>query len=79
MRLAKQKQSGKFFAAKILKKMEILKSKQIDHVQNESQILNMLHHPFVVRPHSRRSNCKGSRRTPVTSTSSWNLWQEVSC
>ncbi len=48
VRLVKHKQTGKFFAAKILKKIEILKSKQIDHVQNESQILNTLHHPFIV-------------------------------
>jgi len=30
----KNKLTGKFYAAKILKKIEILKSKQIDHVQN---------------------------------------------
>jgi len=34
VRIVKHKQSGKFFAAKILKKIEIMKSKQIDHVQN---------------------------------------------
>jgi len=34
VRLVKNKQNGKFFAAKILKKMDIMKSKQIDHVQN---------------------------------------------
>ncbi len=45
----KHKQSGKFFAAKILKKIEILKSKQIDHVQNESFILSSLNHPFIVQ------------------------------
>lgn len=50
VRLVKHKQTNKFFAAKILKKIEILKSKQIDHVQNESLILSMLHHPFIVLP-----------------------------
>ena len=45
----KHKQTNKFFAAKILKKIEILKSKQIDHVQNESLILSMLHHPFIIQ------------------------------
>ena len=48
VRLVKNKQTGKFYAAKILKKSEILKSKQIDHVQNEASILNKLHHPFIV-------------------------------
>jgi serine/threonine protein kinase len=48
VRLVKHKQTNKFFAAKILKKIEILKSKQIDHVQNESQILSELGHPFIV-------------------------------
>ena len=44
----KHRQTNKFFAAKILKKNEILKSKQIDHVQNESQILSNVNHPFIV-------------------------------
>jgi protein kinase A len=69
VRLVKQKQTGKFYAAKILKKIEILKSKQIDHVQNESQILNMLHHPFVVHPPTFRFSSRASRKMPVTSTS----------
>lgn len=79
VRLVRQKQTGKFFAAKILKKMEILKSKQIDHVQNESQILNLLHHPFVVTTGTLRYSSRASRRTPVTSTSSWNSWQAENC
>lgn len=49
VRLVKNKQTGKYYAAKILKKIEILKSKQIDHVQNESQILNIIHHPFIIQ------------------------------
>lgn len=35
VRLVKHKNSLKFYAAKILKKAEIIKSKQVDHVQNE--------------------------------------------
>ena len=34
VRLVKHKQTNKFYAAKILKKFDIQKSKQIDHVQN---------------------------------------------
>lgn len=69
VRLVKHRQSGKFFAAKILKKIEILKSKQIDHVQNETQILSMLHHPFIVVIGRCRSSWRGSARTRATCTS----------
>ena len=75
----KHKQTGKFFAAKILKKIEILKSKQIDHVQNESQILNLLHHPFIVTLAPRRYSSKASRRTRVICISSWSLWLAGNC
>lgn len=34
VRLARQKNSNNFYAIKILKKNDIVKSKQIDHVQN---------------------------------------------
>jgi serine/threonine protein kinase len=36
VRLVKHKQTNNFYAAKILKKSDIVKSKQIDHVQSES-------------------------------------------
>lgn len=77
MRLVKHKQTGKYFAAKILKKIEILKSKQIDHVQNESQILNMLHHPFIVVLLPCRSSSKASPRMPDISISSCSSLQEA--
>jgi protein kinase A len=32
----------------MLKKAEIIKSKQVDHVLNENTILNMIKHPFIV-------------------------------
>jgi serine/threonine protein kinase len=34
VKLAKQKATGKYFALKMMKKAEIVKSKQIDHVLN---------------------------------------------
>jgi hypothetical protein len=34
VKLVKNKATAKFYAAKILKKLDIMKSKQIDHVQN---------------------------------------------
>jgi serine/threonine protein kinase len=35
-------------ALKIMKKMEIIKSKQTDHIMNEIKILAMINHPFII-------------------------------
>jgi len=40
VRLAKQKQSGEFVALKMLKKAEILRLKQVDHIISENTILS---------------------------------------
>lgn len=48
VKIAKNKKNGKFVAIKIMKKVEILKSKQADHISNEIKILAMIKHPFVV-------------------------------
>ena len=48
VRLVKHKGTGKHFALKILKKQEILRMKQVDHILSESSILSEVHHPFVV-------------------------------
>jgi protein kinase X len=37
-----------FFAMKILKKSEIIRLKQVDHILSEVKLLNMISHPFVV-------------------------------
>lgn len=42
VRLAKHKSSGKHWAAKILKKAEIIKLKQVDHIMNETNILTQI-------------------------------------
>lgn len=52
VRLIKHKQNNNYYAAKILKKSDIIKSKQIDHVQSESEILSCLSHPFIVSLHT---------------------------
>ena len=39
VRLAKSKKTGKYFALKILKKFDIVKLKQVDHVLHENSIL----------------------------------------
>ena len=48
VKIAKNKKKGEFVAIKIMKKMEILKSKQADHISNEIKILSMIEHPFVI-------------------------------
>lgn len=48
VRLALKKSTGEFFAIKILKKSEIIRLRQIDHIHNEFIILKKLHHPFIV-------------------------------
>jgi len=49
VKLSKHKQTGKFVAIKILKKAEIIKLKQVDHIMNEIRILTMIDHPFLVK------------------------------
>ena len=42
VKLAKHKQSGRFYALKMLKKSDIVKSKQVDHVMNENALLSTI-------------------------------------
>lgn len=48
VKLARHKASNKFFALKMLKKAEIIRLKQVDHVLSENNILASIHHPFIV-------------------------------
>ena len=48
VKLAKHKKEGKYVAIKILKKGELIKLKQVDHIYNEIKILSMIDHPFLV-------------------------------
>ena len=48
VKIAKDKKTGEYVAMKIMKKIEILKSKQADHIANEIKILSMIEHPFVI-------------------------------
>ena len=48
VRLARNKKSGEYFAMKILKKADIIKLKQVDHVISENTILADIDHPFLV-------------------------------
>jgi serine/threonine protein kinase len=49
VRLCRQKKTGEIFVMKILKKNEIIKQKQVDHVYSEFNILSTLKHPFIVQ------------------------------
>ena len=40
---------NKYYALKILKKIEIIKLKQVDHILSEITILNLIDHPFLVK------------------------------
>ena len=48
MRLCRNKKTGEYFAMKILKKADIIKLKQVDHVISENTILADIDHPFLV-------------------------------
>ena len=49
VRLCKHKKTGEVYVMKILKKNEIIKQKQVDHVYSEFNILASLKHPFIVQ------------------------------
>ncbi len=48
VKIAKHKKTGTYVALKCMKKMEIIKSKQTDHIMNEIKILGMINHPFII-------------------------------
>jgi len=47
--LAKDKKSGEFYAMKVLKKTEVVRLKQVEHINSEKQILGEVICPFIVR------------------------------
>ena len=78
VRLVKQKSTGKYMCVKIMKKEDIMKAQQVDHICNEYRILSSIRHPFIVRQRSLRSTSKDSLRIQETFTSLWNMFQEES-
>ena len=48
VRLVKHLADGKHFALKILKKSEILRLKQVEHIKSEVMLLKKIMHPFIV-------------------------------
>merc|ERR1739845_312498 len=48
VKFAKWKQDGKFYAVKFMKKQEIIKLKQVDHINNEKRLMAQIDYPFIV-------------------------------
>jgi len=48
VRIARNKTNNEYVALKILKKSEILRLKQVDHIMSENGILRTVNHPFLV-------------------------------
>jgi serine/threonine protein kinase len=48
VRIAQHRPSRAWYALKILKKSEILRLKQVEHIRSEVRILSGVHHPFIV-------------------------------
>ena len=45
----KEDPTGTIYALKMLKKTEIVRLNQVDHIKSEKSILNGVRHPFIVR------------------------------
>ncbi len=48
VKISLNKKNGDFVALKCMKKLEIIKAKQTDHILNEVRILAMITHPFII-------------------------------
>lgn len=48
VRLCRHIETSRYFAIKILKKYEVIRLKQVDHILSEASILQEIDHPFIV-------------------------------
>ncbi|EER06501.1 protein kinase, putative [Perkinsus marinus ATCC 50983] len=48
VRFVTHRDTGKHYALKILKKIAIVRLKQVDHINSEKAILKTIHHPMIV-------------------------------
>lgn len=49
--LVRKKDTGKLYAMKVLRKDELLKRNQVEHINTEKHVLQTISHPFIVRLH----------------------------
>lgn len=77
MRLVKKKNTHKYSCVKIMKKADLIKAQQVDHISNEYKILSSISHPFIVSSLPFRSTSQASHKTQRTSTCSWSTFQAV--
>lgn len=49
VKLVQHKKGGNYYALKVLKKHEVVRLKQVEHVLSEKAILDQIQHPFLVR------------------------------
>lgn len=49
VRFVTHKPTGSYWAMKMLKKFEVIRLQQVDHMLSEKQILEVLDHPFIVK------------------------------
>ena len=47
--LSKQNKSKQYYAIKVLKKADIVKLKQVEHINSERQVLSEINFPFIVQ------------------------------
>ncbi|KAJ2888485.1 cAMP-dependent protein kinase catalytic subunit [Coemansia asiatica] len=47
--LSQSRITQRFFAMKVLRKSQVVKLKQVEHINNEKNILEVARHPFIVR------------------------------
>jgi serine/threonine protein kinase len=48
VRMVKKKNTTRYSCVKIMKKEEIIRAQQVDHISNEYKILSSINHPFIV-------------------------------
>lgn len=48
VKYAKHKTDGEYYAVKFMKKHEIVKLKQVDHINGERNLMSQIQHPFIV-------------------------------
>lgn len=46
--LTRFRRSDQYFAMKVMKKSEIVRLKQVEHINSEKNIISKIHHPFIV-------------------------------